>query len=310
MTVFPPPETNLTRPTGAREHRARTGISLQGRDYEIIAAVHRHRVLTSQQLAALFFPTSAEAPVNSACRTRLRILVRAGLLERQEQPVTRAEGRRPYLFMLTEAGARLLLEDVGYTPEEIDWKASYNNVGWPFLRHQLAINDLYVVVATGAARLGWEVAEWVDDRILRRSHTARLQVPGAPPGDTTVVIPDAYFTIRKEDGTFRFLAEVDRSTMSVAPSSLTTKSWQRRMLGYQQLFDSPAIRELYGTTAIRVLTVTTGERRLLHLKKAIEDVGGMKRYWLATSSNLTADTVFTKPVWHVASISDTRALLA
>lgn len=310
MTVFPPPETSLTRPTGARERRARGGLSLQGRDYAIIAAVHRHRVLTSQQLATLFFPTSAEEPVNSACRTRLRILVRAGLLERHEQPVTRAEGRRPYLYMMTDAGVRLLLEDVGYTPEDIDWKPSFNNVAWPFLRHQLAINDLYVIVSTGAAQLGWNVANWVDDRILRRSHTARLQVPGAPPGDTTVVIPDAYFTIRTEDGQFHFLAEVDRSTMSVAPSSLTTKSWERRILGYQALFDSPVIEELYGTSSIRVLTVTTGERRLLHLKKAIEDVGGMKRYWLATAASLTADTVFIKPVWHVASVSDTRALLA
>ncbi len=298
--------TNSTPPTGARKRPAPRRLSLQPRDLEIVHAVYAHRVLTSAQIGALFFPGAA-SEATSACRTRLRLLVAAGLLARLEQPVTRAEGRRPFLYMPTEAGCRLLVEELGIDPHDLEWKPSYNRVGWPFLAHQLAINDLYITVTRGCALRGWTLDTWIDDRILRKTHTAHPQTAGAAAG---VVVPDAYFTVQTPAGIFRLFAEIDRATMAVAPTSLSTKSWERRIEGYQAFFASPAIMEMYGTTSIRVLTVTTGERRLTHLKEAIEAVGGQKRYWLATFSDITPEAVFTSPIWHVATVTGRRALLA
>lgn len=300
---------NSTPHTGARKRSAPRRLSLQPRDLALLETALSHRVLTSPQLSALFFPRAKDAKdgIGSACRTRLRMLVAAGLLERQEQPVTRAEGRRPFLYMPTEAGCRLLIEELGVDPHEIDWKPSYNRVGWPFLAHQLAINDLYVTALRACALHGWTLDTWIDDRFLRKTHTARLQATGYAAG---VVVPDAYFTVQAPAGLFRFFVEIDRATMAVAPTSLSTKSWERRIEGYQTFFASPAILEMYGTTSIRVLTVTTSERRLEHLKAAIEAVGGQKRYWLATVSDTTPEAVFTSPIWHVATVVGRRALLA
>jgi len=281
-------------------------VSLQLRDLEILEAVYTHRVLSSAQIAALFF-RSTKDEVNSACRTRLRMLVAEGLLERHEQPVTRAEGRRPFLFMPTESGCHYIAYELGLDPTELDWKPSFNSVRWPFLAHQLAINDLYVTVRRACARLDWALEKWIDDRFLRKSHGAPLQLPGAPEGH--VVVPDAYFAVRNGVGLFQFFVEIDRATMAVAPTSLATKSWQRRIQGYQALYDSPVLAKLYDTASIRVLTITTGPRRLLNLKESIEQVGGQRRYWLATTTDVTPATMFTEPVWHVASIADRRALL-
>ena len=127
------------------------GFRLQPRDVAIVEAVHRHRVLSTEQIAALFFPT-AGGEVSSACRSRLRHLTRAGFLERAEQLQTKSDGRRPYLYMLTAAGCDLLIAELGLDPEEIDWKPSYNTVSWQFLSHQLGIVDAYV--AFGCLRPG------------------------------------------------------------------------------------------------------------------------------------------------------------
>ena len=54
--------------------------------------------------------------------------------------------------MLTGKGRDLLIEELGYEPEEIDWQPSYNDVSWPYLRHQIAINDVYVAVALDVER--------------------------------------------------------------------------------------------------------------------------------------------------------------
>jgi len=276
----------------------------------MIEAVHAHRVLSTAQISALFFPTT-DGMVSSACRTRLRYLSDAGLLARIEQPQTRSEGRRPLLFMPTAEGCQLLIDELDYEPDAIDWKPAHNDVQWPFLAHQLAINDLYVHVARAVQGLGWQLTTWVDDRFLRKRHTERVTVYIDDRVEEMAVVPDAYFEIAMPVGLFRFFVEVDRSTMAVSPASHRTKSWQRRILAYQALYDSPLMEKLYGTTTIRVLTVTTGgQRRRDNLREAIEAAGGMKRYWLTTAQQLSPDTVLTAPIWQVATVTGERALLA
>lgn len=297
---------NSTRSIGARKAKR---FSLRPRDLEILEAVYAHRVLTTAQISALFFPT-ADSSVSSACRTRLRYLSDARLLEAAEQLQTRSEGRRPLLFMPSAQGCQLLVDELDYEPDDIDWKPAYNSVRWPFLAHQLAINEVFVTATLAAKRLGWSLESWVDDRFLRKRHTKRVKVYIDDYVEEIAVVPDAYFEIKNDDGRFRFFLEVDRATMAVSPAGRHTKSWQRRIHAYQALFDESILNDLYGTTSIRILTVTTGNRRLQSLKKAIEAAGGMKRYWLTTMELLAPDTAFNAPIWHVASVAGERALLA
>jgi hypothetical protein len=274
-----------------------------------VEAVHRHRVLSTTQIAALFFPAAGDA-VSSACRTRLRHLTNAGYLERAEQLLARSEGRRPYLYFLTRDGTQLLVGELGYAPSDIDWKPSYNNVRWPFLAHQIAINDAFVTFSLAAARVGWSLDQWVDDRFLRKAHTERVTVSDDGGGQRQVaVVPDAYFSLSRDRACLRFFLEIDRATMAVAPTSQRTKSWRRRIRAYQAFFSSQAMVERYKTRKVRVLTVTTGRRRLLGLQEATQDVGGRKRYWFVEAERLTPHTALSEPVWSVASVPDQYELL-
>lgn len=270
------------------------------RDAAIIEVVHRHRVLSTEQIAALFFRTT-DGRVSSQCRTRLRHLARAGLLHCAEQLQTKTDGRRPYLYMLSPKGRDLMIEELGYEPQEIDWQPSYNDVAWPYLRHQLAINDVYVAIALDVGRIGWTLDKWVDDRILRQMHTERVLEPAS--GLEVAVVPDAYFVLSGRQGSpvLQFFLELDRATMTVAASSRRTKSWQDKIRAYQVYFDSALVTQRYGTDRIRVLTVTPGVDRQQHLRKATEDVGGRRRYWFTSLAALKAPETLTRPIWSVAS---------
>lgn len=297
---------SLTRTSGT--HAKRRRVQLQPRDVSIIEAVHRLRVLSTQQIAALFFPTS-NGTISSACLTRLRLLAQAGWLHRAEQELLRSDGRRPYLYMLTQESVQLLVDELGMEPEEIDWQPSYNDVRWPFLRHQLAINDMYVALFLATAAIGWRLETWVDDRILRKQHTDRVLI--AETGEEVPVIPDAYFVLVGRDAgpRLQFFLEIDRATVSVAATSSRVKSWQHKIRAYQAYFDTESIIRRYGTRRIRVLTVTMGPKRVTNLKRATEEVGGKHRYWFASTEDITVESVLTAPIWETATAEGRRELI-
>ena len=284
-------------------------LRLRERDVAIVEAVHRLCVLSTEQIAQLFFPTR-QSRVSTACRARLRRLADAGLLERGEQEQTRSDGRRPLLYMLTEGGAQLLLDELGMEPENIDWKPSYNSVRWPFLRHQLAINDAYVAFSLAAPRIGWSLDTWTDDRILRVMHTDRVRIPGY--SQPVAVVPDAYFRLVGPGGRpeMHFFLEIDRATMTVAAKSHLVKSWQDKIRAYQEYFREGKVKERYGTDKVRVMTTTTGPGRLANLKAATEELGAKGRYWFAEHSTLSADTVLVSPIWQRAGVSGTLELVS
>ncbi len=200
--------------------------------------------------------------------------------------------------MLTQKGVDLLVDELGYEPEELDWRPSYNRVDWPFLRHQLAINDAYISFKLGAEALGWWIERWTDDRILKRQHVDRVLVPDA--GREVAVVPDAYFVLAGNGGqsTLHFFLEIDRATMTVVGASKRVKSWQDKIRAYQEYFDSPEIVERYGTRRIRVLTIAPTETRMANLLRATEAIGGRRRYWF--TNNLQADHALRDRIWHVA----------
>lgn len=291
------PKTGRPRRSGSPSFR------LQARDLAVVDAVHRLRVLSSEHVAALHFPR-AQGGVSSHCRKRLQLLTEAGYLDRREQPQTRSEGRKPYLYFLTAAGRQLLIDEVGLDPEALDWKPSYNNVRWPYLRHQLAINDLYVAFSLAGPRAGWSLASWTDDRFLRKLHTERVEITGLDGRSLdTAVVPDAHAVLEAgeplsdESTWIQFFIECDLASEVVAATHLQRSSWQRKIRAYQAYFQSGAILARYRTNRIRVLTVTTSQARLDSLKEATEAEGGRSRYWFTTAANLSAETILDAPIW-------------
>ncbi len=90
---------------------------------------------------------------------------------------------------------------------------------------------------------------------------------------------------------------------------MTLARFKTKVQGYVAYYRSGAYEQRYGLRSMRVLTVTLGEGRLTHLKAATEEAGGREWFWFAPLSELSPDTVFSAPVWWVATRGDRAPLI-
>src|SRR4051812_13684604 len=112
--LFPP----MMKKTSGKMPRAAAGFRLTPRDIDILKAVYEYRVLTRFHIERLLFPPGA----TSRCILRLGLLHKQGYLDRQEQASKPSEGRRPYLYLLTEKAARQLALSLDCGREDIRWR--------------------------------------------------------------------------------------------------------------------------------------------------------------------------------------------
>ncbi|MBF6341788.1 replication-relaxation family protein [Nocardia abscessus] len=119
---------------------------LTERDRWILRMLHEHRVLTTNQLAALAFPTPAIA------LRRLTLLHRYGVLERFRPLRTR--GSAPMHWVLAPGGAGVLAAEAGITVRELGYNhqralAVSHSL---HLAHTLGVADWFTALITHPAR--------------------------------------------------------------------------------------------------------------------------------------------------------------
>jgi hypothetical protein len=114
------------------------------------------------------------------------------------------------------------------------------------------------------------------------------------------IVPDGYFHLDTGSHDYHHFLEVDLRTVVGKATRWGRRDWARKIQAYIAYFDSGLYQQRYETTSLRILTVTTGERRLRNLQEITERVGGRKRFWFTTFDELTSETVFTKPIWRMA----------
>ncbi|MCK2214028.1 replication-relaxation family protein [Actinomadura sp. ATCC 31491] len=164
----------MTRPNAprrllpSRHHRARVGQALIAdiaerltpRDAEILDAVWEHRVLTTDQLAAIFFPSVHRA------RHRLLDLYELRALDRFRPWAP--TGSRPWHWILGTTGAHHLAAQRGITPAELRYRPdSAGAIAFSSrLTHQVGVNEFFAQLHATAHRRadGSEVAEWWPER--------------------------------------------------------------------------------------------------------------------------------------------------
>jgi hypothetical protein len=233
----------------------------------------------------------------------LRLLTDHGYLERGEQPVTLAEGRRPLVYFLGQGGVDIAAAKLGVELADIDWKPSYNNVKWLFLDHLLATNDIRVRLEYGAPRRGLTLSEWHDDKTLSRQLISDKIVVTGPKGErqTVTVGPDGYLALIAPDGAtqHRAFVEADRGTVPLS-------RWGQKVGAYLAYFRSNSFRDRYhARKPFRVLTVTTSSERLAHMKAITEEAGGKSWFWFTTYAAITdPDNLLFAPVWHMAGADE------
>ncbi|GAA1836670.1 replication-relaxation family protein [Actinomadura chokoriensis] len=127
---------------------AEVAYRLTGRDRELLALVWEHRVLTTGQLTALFFPSPERA------RQRLNQLHRLhGLLRfRTWVPV----GSGPWHWVLGPSGAHVLAVQHGQPLSEFGYRqdAATGIAVSPRLAHQTGVNDFFVRLHSHAQQRG------------------------------------------------------------------------------------------------------------------------------------------------------------
>src|SRR5262245_43397516 len=135
MTILP--ETMMNRstmtnskPKQAKKQHNNLGFRITPRDIDITRTVYEYRALTSLQTQKLFF---ADNTTGVQCRLRLRHLARNGYLHMQEQLTRLSEGNKPRVYWLDKKGSQLVIEILGITSSELDWRPREWEVGPQFL---------------------------------------------------------------------------------------------------------------------------------------------------------------------------------
>lgn len=271
-------------------------MRLTARDRAVVGAVQAYRALRRDQVQALFFPSA-----RTCCRALAR-LYHHGFLERLRPLVQWGAGDRQMVYLVGRRGAALL-RAAGL---EVAWQPRDSRVSWVFLEHRLALNDVRVAVTLATVQQGLVLETWVDEVALKRAGAQdRVTVVTAEGGRRRVaIVPDGYFVLALPDGRrARFFLEVDRGTLS-------TQRWALKVRAYQAYVRSGRYQARYQARSLRVLVVTTSDRRLAHLKAATERAGGASLFWFTTFQRAAPEAILTRPIWRVAGWPNEAPLIA
>jgi Replication-relaxation len=283
------------------------GLRLTPRDAAILMAVYRYRALTTPQIERLFFshditnkPRRRDDKPNTRCQYRLQLLYHHGYLTRDEQPQKLTEGRKPFVYWLDRKGAELVTELLD--GEELDWNPREHAVSNLFLEHLLATNDVRAAITMGAHAHHFDVATWLDDRTLKRLQMTDTVMLQGPQGRTQMaaVVPDGYFVLDAGAHFYHHFLEIDLRTVTGVASKWGRRDWARKVAAYLEYYRSGKYQERYKTQGLRILTVTTGEKRLANLKAATEQAGGRARFWFTTFEQVRNRDILLDPIWHKA----------
>ena len=277
-TTYTPRHTRLAHPPRMR---------LTERDVAVVLAVYAYRVLRRDQIQRMFFTGKNTA------NERLKRLYQHGYLDRRWLPVEYGQGSSQALYLLAERGAQLVAASVGVDRAAIDWKDAHNRVRSPFLEHLLMTNEVRLALTLAARRHGYAVERWLDEETLK-AHAEGVNVTREDGTARHVpLVPDGYFSLDLGDRRAHFFLEIDRATEA-------NRRWADKVRAYQRYAHSGRYAARYQARSLRVLSVTTGRKRLDNLKRTTERAGGDAMFWFASVGDVAPSKALVQPVWHVA----------
>lgn len=272
-------------------------MRLMERDIEIVEAVYRFRVLKQSQIAALFFGS------REAAQYRLERLYDHKYLERVFVPVALGEGRSPTFYVLDKAGAELLRLERGY--DEIKWFDTSRELTREKIAHTTAINDFMVSMAVACNREGFELTWQTENEVKAQYDRVSVKTSSGKSVDLPI-LPDSILTIATHDRLHRCLLELDRGTMEA-------DRFKNKVRAYVEYYQSGKYEARYHSKTMRVLTIIatkySGEKRLMNLKRATEQVGGKRRFWFTTAKEISPESVLYQPIWLLATEDELRSLI-
>src|SRR6266498_4909618 len=184
----------IVRPTNRAARLANIAHRLTERDRRLCRLVWDHRVLTSEQLTDLCFPSRV------AATHRLVLLTRLGVLDRFRP--FKFTGSAPYQYVLGELGAQVLAAERGQSVGEFGYSRTETLAiaHSQRLAHQVGVNGFFATLAARARRHpDTALLAWLSERACaeRWGHVVR---------------PDGYGHWRDPTGEVDFFLEYDTGT--------------------------------------------------------------------------------------------------
>ena len=277
-------------------------MQIQERDIEVLNALYSYRLLTTGQIATLFFPAKKRA------ERRLRQLFDAELVERIFRPVIR--GTAEVIYILDRDGVSLLAEEMGLDRGEINMARKRAKSLKPFfLDHFIEVNQFRLCVALAAPSHQCELLFWKYDHELQNRNeqgvliSDRVVDPENPGGEKIPVTPDGFFGLETPRGKAYFFVEVDRGTMD-------NPRFLRKMRGYARYWLDGVYQEKWGYKMFRVLTSTTTRRvaNLLHTTSQLSEKQLLPIFHFTDRGNLTPAQIF-EAIWRIPNEEGLRSIV-
>lgn len=281
-------------------------MQLTKRDRTMIYLVSLYRCLTRLQIQRLLFPSQDKGKERSRkniVTRRLMLLYHNGYVGRLHPPIASERGSSPIVYCLDRKGARLLAAELAVDMPAVGWQKRQRERGLLFLEHTLAINDFRIAVTLAATQDGYEILCWLDERLLRKAEAREgLKEIALWVGKGGSILPDAYFTLKVDGKKAGFFVEVDRG-------KTPGRRIRRKVRIYREYYASGLYEQHFHRKSLRILTVTTSDRRLGNLKRWAEVERGGRLFWFTTERSVGPETVFSQPIWKVAGEEGLRALV-
>jgi len=276
-------------------------VQLQERDIDILDALSSYRLLTTSQLARLFFTTKKRA------ERRLRQLYDAELVERIFRPVVR--GSAEILYALDREGVNLLAQEQGRDRAEIQTARTRAKSLKPFfLDHFIEVNQFRLSITLSAPNHNSKLIFWKYEHELQNKNkkgvliSDRVTDPDNP-SQKIPVTPDGFFGLETPRGNAYFFVEVDRGTMD-------NQRFRRKMRGYARYWADNVFQEKWGYKRFRVLTATTTRRvpNLLKTTSQLKDTRLLPMFCFTDRANVTPEEILGE-VWRTPNQAEAQSIV-
>ena len=294
--------TSLSHKRVSRFQRNPTSkIQIQERDIEILQALYSYRLLSTTQIAVLFFSTKKRA------EKRLRQLFDAELIDRVFRPVV--VGAAEILYILDKAGVSLLAQHLGTDRGEINTERLKAKSLKPFfLDHVIEVNQFRVAVTLATPQHDSKLLFWKYEHELQNKNQQGVLISDRVtdpknPAEKIPVTPDGFFGLETPRGRTYFFVEVDRGTMD-------NPRFLRKMRGYARYFLDGVYEEKWGYKAFRVLTTTT-KRRVENLIKTTGQLSEkqlLAMFHFTERENMTPERIL-QEIWQVPLEEGVRSIV-
>ena len=243
---------------------------LTERDQRVAIACYEHRVLTTEQLRRLYFPSRRSAELRLAQLYELRVLDR---FRPSRQP---GEGSAPYHWILDEAGAHVVAACLELERSDLGWRRqrALSLSRSQTLTHQLEVNEFFTRLAEEARQAGGRLAEWWGERRC----LAALDGQAAPDGYGKLVLPGrrpVSFLLELDRGSedhYRLRQKARRYDKALPRSPLADEEPLLLLTVPSQLRRDNAATALAGSElAIRVAVWTPKDSPLALVRDAFDD---------------------------------------